>query len=419
MKISLATFIFCVCLLVFDLYVYQNTRVFTKGMSPFWQRTITIFYWSYSILTILTILGFRQLMPLFPGHISRSFVLTAAFIGLTAKVFPLLFLLIDDLIRGSKWLYWKGIPALTNTTSKEALPDGLLSRSEFLAKLGGYFAFTPFLLMTWGIISGAHNYTVRRRIVKSSYLPKSFHGLKVLQISDIHTGSFWDKNAVMRGIQKIIDQQADIIFFTGDLVNNKTEELNEYMPMLSKIQAPLGVYSVLGNHDYGDYVRWDSDKAKKENLKAMKQGHKNMGWKLLLNEHTTIERNGEKIGILGVENWGAGRFSKYGDLKKTYEGTETLPYKILLSHDPTHWDAQIREYKDIDLTLSGHTHGMQFGVEVAGYRWSPCKYRYDQWADLYQKGRQFLYVNRGFGYIGYPGRVGILPEITLIELQKE
>ena len=209
-----------------------------------------------------------------------------------------------------------------------------------------------------------------------------------------------------------------LFFFTGDLVNHTTEEVIEYIPIFSQIQAPLGVYSILGNHDYGDYFQWESEKAKQKNLEDMKQAHKRMGWNLLLNENTVIESHGEKIGVIGVENWGAGRFSKYGDLEKAYQGAQELPYKILLSHDPTHWEAQvIGKYQDIDLTLSGHTHGMQFGVEIGGYRWSPAKYRYKQWADLYQKGNQFLYVNRGFGYIGYPGRIGILPEITIIELQ--
>jgi predicted MPP superfamily phosphohydrolase len=242
--------------------------------------------------------------------------------------------------------------------------------------------------------------------------------LKIVHISDVHSGSFTDKKAVLKGVQKILDQKPDLIFFTGDLVNNTADEMETYIDVFNKLRAPMGVYSVLGNHDYGDYISWDNEESKAANLERLKQIHHELGWRLLMNEHVVIEKNGEKIALLGVENWSAkARFPKYGNMKKAHAGAEEYPFKILLSHDPSHWDAEVlKKYSDIDLMLSGHTHGMQFGVELPGFKWSPVQYVYRQWAGLYEQGAQKLYINRGYGFIGYPGRVGILPEITVLEL---
>lgn len=277
----------------------------------------------------------------------------------------------------------------------------------------------PVATMTFGIISGAHDYRVRRRIVTSPNLPKAFDGVRVAQISDIHTGSFYNKTAVAGGVDMLNSEKPDIVFFTGDLVNNRSEEAKEYLDIFKKVNAPLGVYSVMGNHDYGDYTNWSSEAAKQQDIKNLHSMHRYMGYDLLLNENRTIKVDGEEIAVLGCENWGAGRFSKYGDMQQTISGVEDHPYKLLLSHDPSHWDAQIKkEYSDIDLMLSGHTHGFQFGIEIGDFRWSPVQYRYKQWADLYQEGNQSLYVNRGYGFLGYPGRIGILPEITILELKR-
>ncbi|MBN8789944.1 MAG: metallophosphoesterase, partial [Terrimonas sp.] len=227
------------------------------------------------------------------------------------------------------------------------------------------------------------------------------------------------KKAVAHGIDMIMKQGADIILFTGDLVNDHVDEMNEYTDIFSKLSAPMGVFSTLGNHDYGDYRVWPSAEIKAQNLERLKQLQKDMGWRLLMNEHVPLEKNGQQIALLGIENWGAkANFPKYGKLDRAYAGTEKYPFKILMSHDPSHWDAEVRTeaYKDIDLMLSGHTHGMQFGVEVPGFKWSPVQYVYKQWAGLYEEAAQKLYINRGYGFIGYPGRVGILPEITVIEL---
>ncbi len=293
-----------------------------------------------------------------------------------------------------------------------------LSRSRFIGKSALVAGALPIAVFSFGIISGAHDYRVRKRIITSKKLPKVFDGFRLVQISDIHTGSFFNKTAVAGGVDLINQQKADIVFFTGDLVNNMSEEAKPYLDIFRKIDAPLGVYSTMGNHDYGDYTQWPGADAKAKDILQLHEMHRYMGWNLLLNERRSLAVDGEEIAILGLENWGAGRFSKYGDLKKTYAGLEKERFKILLSHDPSHWDAQVRpEFPDIDLMLAGHTHGMQFGIEIGNFRWSPSQYIYKQWADLYKDQEQHLYVNRGFGFLGYPGRVGILPEITVLELK--
>ena len=252
-------------------------------------------------------------------------------------------------------------------------------------------------------------------------LPDAFKGLRIVQISDIHTGSFDNHEAVAHGIQRVMDQKADIILFTGDLVNNHAVEVDKkYQEIYSRLNAPMGVYSTLGNHDYGDYVQWPSPEAKKENLQTLKDMHAAMGWRLLMNEHVVLEKGADKIALIGIENWSAkANFPKYGDMQKATAGLQekNIPFKILLSHDPSHWDAQVCvDYKDVNLTLSGHTHGMQFGIDSKIFKWSPVQYMYKQWAGIYEAGEQSLYVNRGFGFLGYPGRLGVLPEITVIEL---
>jgi hypothetical protein len=299
-------------------------------------------------------------------------------------------------------------------------PEGsrFISRFTFISQS----AFFLGALLTAGLAYGMTNryrYKIRRVRVMLNNLPEEFKGMKIAQISDIHSGSFDDPEAVAAGISSIMNENPDLILFTGDLVNNKSEEIVPYMNIFKAMKAPLGVYSVLGNHDYGDYVSWPSDEAKKQNLDRLKQHHAEMGWRLLLNEHVILERNNQQLALIGIENWGARGFTKYGDMKKAMAGLENsnVPVKILLSHDPSHWDAQVRtDYRDIDLTLSGHTHGMQFGIEIPGFKWSPVQYMYKQWAGLYQEQDQYLYVNRGFGFLGYQGRLGILPEITIMEL---
>jgi predicted MPP superfamily phosphohydrolase len=263
-----------------------------------------------------------------------------------------------------------------------------------------------------------YDYQVKKVTINFDTLPQAFKGLKMVHISDIHSGSFNNKEAVQKGVSRILELKPDIIFFTGDLVNNKADEMNDYIDVFSRLKAPMGVYSTLGNHDYGDYEQWESLTQKENNLNQLKEVHSRLGWRLLLDENITLERNEQKISVIGVQNISAKpRFHSYGSLAKAYAGTEAIPFKVLLSHDPSHWEGQVtKTYNDIQLMLAGHTHGMQFGVELPGFRWSPVQYVYKQWAGLYEEKNQKLYVNRGFGFIGYPGRVGILPEITLIEL---
>jgi predicted MPP superfamily phosphohydrolase len=306
---------------------------------------------------------------------------------------------------------------LTKATTSEVEPD--LNRRKFAAKIALGFAALPLGAMTWGIIKTAYDFKIHRPKIKFSNLPNAFHGFKIVQISDIHTGSLQGKQQLQIAIDLILAEKPDVIFFTGDLVNTKADEALPYVSILGQLNAPYGVFSILGNHDYGDYEQWDSSEAKQQNMQQMYGLHKELGWRLLLNEHIQLEKEGQKIGVLGIENWGANlNFKKYGKFKEAHKGSDDLPFKILLSHDPSHYNAEIKDrYKDIDLTLSGHTHGFQFGVEIPGFKWSPSQYIYPQWAGLYPNGNQYLYVNRGLGCLGYMGRVGIRPEITVIELQ--
>jgi predicted MPP superfamily phosphohydrolase len=306
-----------------------------------------------------------------------------------------------------------------NRGSTENLPGQSIPRSEFLAKTALVAATIPFGAMAYGVISGAHDYRVRRLTVKLPNLPKAFDGLKIGHLSDIHSGSFFNRTAVKGGVEMMMKEKPDMIFFTGDLVNNEASEVIDYIDIFNKLKAPHGVFSVTGNHDYGDYHQWNSIQAKQRNFKDLIQAHRLLGFNMLMNDHHFVEQGGEKIAVIGIENWGAGRFSKHGNLDKAYAGTEEAAVKLLLSHDPSHWDAQVRPlYPDIDITFAGHTHGFQFGVELGGIKWSPSQYIYKQWAGLYKEGKQHLYVNRGFGFLGYPGRIGMPPELTVIELKR-
>jgi predicted MPP superfamily phosphohydrolase len=324
------------------------------------------------------------------------------------------FFLADDIRRGAMWLVGKVLP---RTGVQFATEGNMISRSAFLSWLGIGAGGGIFATLLYGF-SNKYNYKVRRVSLSFSNLPSSFKGFRIVQLSDIHAGSFTNKEAVEHGVKMVMAEKPDIILFTGDLVNDRSSEMHDYIDVFNKLSAPHGVFSTLGNHDYGDYVQWESSQAKKANLEELKRIQAQMGWRLLMNEHVPIEKNGETIALLGIENWSAkARFPKHGRLDLAYAGTEKYPFKILMSHDPSHWDAQVRpKYADIDLVLAGHTHGMQFGIENPYFKWSPVQWVYKQWAGLYQEQNQRLYVNRGYGFIGYPGRVGILPEISVITL---
>jgi len=403
-----------VIMLVLDLYVFQAVKIVSNGASAKTRQVIYIAYWTLSAATVILLL----LMPYtnyekWPRAV-RTY-LFATILGLFfAKVISVVFFLIDDIRRVVQWA--SGKIFFRNTEAEGFGAEGI-SRSVFLSWLGIGAGSTLFGTLVYGF-SNKYNYQVKHIKLAYDNLPASFKGLKIVHISDIHSGSFTDKQAVNRGIDKILKENADIILFTGDIVNDRAVEMEHYMDVFSRLKAPMGVYSTLGNHDYGDYVHWESDAAKKANLEDLKKVHAALGWRLLMNEHEVLEKNGEQIALIGIENWGAkARFPKYGRMDLAYPGAAKYPFKILMSHDPSHWDAEVQpKYADIDLTLAGHTHGMQFGVEIPGFKWSPVEYVYKEWAGLYEAGKQKLYVNRGFGFIGYPGRVGILPEITVIEL---
>ncbi len=307
---------------------------------------------------------------------------------------------------------------LKNLFSSKDAKSSLPARRKFIRQAGLTVAAIPFTSMIYGVIKGRYDFKVNKINLAFSNLPKAFDGFRIVQISDIHSGSFDSEIAIQEGIELINQQKADVILFTGDLVNNDSKEVAPYIQDFKNLKANEGIYSVLGNHDYGDYKKWDSEADKDDNMQLLYDFQEQMGFQLLKNENIILEREGQQISILGVENWGKKPFPQRGDLDMALSGVETVPFKILMSHDPTHWTKKVLPHQTkFDITLSGHTHGMQFGVEIPGFKWSPIKYLYPQWAGLYEKAEQYLYVNRGFGFLGYPGRAGIRPEISVIELQ--
>jgi predicted MPP superfamily phosphohydrolase len=405
---------FFILFILIDLYTWQGVRLIVRNSSDSTKKIVAWTYWGYTIFLVLFMILSRSLVG-FMSPTAMRFFATLFFSIFIVKILWCLFLFVDDIIRFFQWI---GKDLFNKDVGVETFGNGGITRSKFLnymgLAIGGIFLSNAI----WGVVKGAHNYIVRRKKVVIDNLPEGLKGLKIVQISDIHTGSFWSKEAVERGVELILKEKADLVFFTGDLVNDTSKEAEPWLDVFGRIKAPLGVYSILGNHDYGDYVMWDSESAKLDNMKQMYSHHKQMGWDLLLDENRIIEFNGEKLAVIGVQNWSAkGRFPKYGDLEKAHAGTNDVSLKLLLSHDPSHWREQVLGKKqDINITFSGHTHGMQFGIDSKFYRWSPVKYLYKEWIDLYSEGKQHLYVNRGFGYLGYPGRMGIFPEITVITL---
>jgi predicted MPP superfamily phosphohydrolase len=395
--------------LLVDLYVFQAIKTITQSSSARWRTIIFGIHWGVAGLAIVTFVT----GPRFPfaGNRTSAYIFTIILGLYIAKVLALVFLFIDDIRRLIQWAIIKAVsrPRTENGTG--------ISRSVFLNWLGVGVGTTVYGALLSGF-RNKYNYRVHRVKLAFDNLPAAFKGLKIVQLSDIHSGSLADPDAVKKGVDMVMAEKPDLILFTGDLVNDRAFEMDNYLSIFGRLTAPMGVYSTLGNHDYGDYGWWETVELKKANLDKLKAIEAQMGWRLLLNEHVALERGGEKIALIGVENWSAkARFPKYGRMDLAYPGAEQYPFKILMSHDPSHWDAEVRpQYPDIDLMLSGHTHGMQFGLELPGIRFSPVQFVYKQWAGLYEEGKQKLYVNRGYGFIGYPGRFGILPEITVIEL---
>ncbi|HEY8735059.1 MAG TPA: metallophosphoesterase [Puia sp.] len=409
-------FILIVALLMaaIDLYVFQVVKMVCHGSSSRTKSIVFTTYWTVAVAIVVLFIFLPFLnTERWPKNL-RNYIFATIVGFFFAELLASVFFLIDDLRRGIQWVVAKIL--FRNTEGESQVNEGI-SRSLFLSWLG--FGIGGSLITS--LISGfsnKYNYQVKRVPLSFSNLPPAFKGLRIVQISDIHSGSFDNKKAVSRGIEMILNIKPDLILFTGDLINDRATEMLGYEDIFSRLKAPMGVFSTLGNHDYGDYINWPNEEARDQNIEHLKQIQAGMGWRLLMNEHVVLERGGQQIALIGIENWSAkARFPKHGKMREAYPGAEKYPFKILMSHDPSHWDAEVRpRYGDIDLTLAGHTHGMQFGIELPGFKWSPVKYVYDEWAGLYENGSQKLYVNRGYGFIGYPGRVGILPEITLIEL---
>lgn len=402
-------------MLMLDLYFFQAVKLLTHASSPRLKTIIYSGYWLISITAIIILMVMRYVHFDKQARMIRTSVFALISGLIFAKLIASVFFLIDDARRVIQWIVGK---LMFSKTEGEDIQSGeAISRSMFLTWAGMIAGGGLFSTLVYGF-GNKYNYQVKRIRLSYNNLPPAFNGLRIVHISDIHCGSFNNKAGVMKGVKKIMAEKPDIILFTGDLVNNVSDEMENYMDVFSQLKAPMGVYATLGNHDYGDYVSWDTPDKKLANLEQLKQIYVSLGWRLLMNEHIPLERGNDKIALIGVENWSAkARFPKYGHLLKAYEGASEFPFKILMSHDPSHWKAEvIPTYPDIDLVLSGHTHGMQFGVEIAGFKWSPVQYIYKEWAGLYENEAQKLYVNRGFGFIGYPGRVGILPEITVLEL---
>jgi predicted MPP superfamily phosphohydrolase len=418
MRTPFGTFIVVVIMILLDIYVFMAIKSVSHSISSKIRTVLFSVYWLIAIVAIAGLLLFIFTGPEFLPKKVRTYLFASILAFVFGQLVSSVFFLIDDVRRLIQWLAGKAF--FRNTEVSEMSSNGI-SRSVFLSWLGLAAGTTLFGSLIYGF-SNKYNYKVKRIKLPFDNLPEGFNGLKIVHFSDVHSGSFMNKKAVEHGVEKIIAENGDLVIFSGDLVNDRAPEMKNYMDVFNKIKAPMGVYSTFGNHDYGDYVKWPYEGVTKEqNLINLAKIHEELGWRLMMDEHVELEKNGDKIALIGIQNWSAkAHFPRYGDMKKAYAGAEKYPFKILISHDPSHWDAQVRpEYSDIDLMLSGHTHGMQFGVEIPGFKWSPVQYIYKEWDGLYEEGKQKLYVNPGFGFIGYPGRVGILAEITVIELVKK
>ncbi|MBE7659740.1 metallophosphoesterase [Tenacibaculum finnmarkense] len=401
--LSILSIVFVV--VIFEAYAFQAIKTITKN-TFIRYAWLSIGFLAYAYFFYVVFSSDRSSGQTLQFQVALGMLLVI----LLPKLCMLLVLFGEDFFR---WIQ-KGISYIS---SEETKP--LAGRRTFIAKIALAMASIPLAGLLYGIFKGKYNYKVLKYQLSFKDLPEAFDGFTITQITDIHSGSFTNKEKISYAVDLVNQQKSDMILFTGDLVNNFAHEMDNWIDVFKKLEAPVGKYSVLGNHDYGDYSTWKNDADKKANFKAIKELHPKIGFELLLNEHRYIEKDGQKIALVGVENWGKG-FNKAGDLGKASEGIKQEDFKILMSHDPSHWENKIK--KDVfnyQLTLSGHTHGLQFGIEIPGWiKWSPSQYVYKQWAGLYQEFGRYINVNRGFGYHAFPGRVGIWPEITVIELKK-
>lgn len=390
-------------------YGFQAFKILTKGTYLKFLYVIV-----FTAVALNLYIQFSKLDPA-KGMTPKMGLAAGLFLSFAALgICSGIVMLLEDIIRLFGWIYNKFTFQGNTTTTFPA-------RRKFISQLAMGIAAIPFLSLLYGMYKGKYDYRVLKYTLEYEDLPDAFDGYQITQISDIHSGSLDNAKKVAYVIDLINKQQSDVLFFTGDMVNNLASEMKPWIPFFSKLKAKDGLFSVLGNHDYGDYIKWKSKEAKTANLETLKTIQKKIGFDLLLNQHRFLQKNGQRIALIGVENWGAGRFKKAGDLNKATSNIDKNDFKILLSHDPSHWEKEVLNHPlHFHLTLSGHTHGMQFGVEIPGIiKWSPVKYRYKYWAGIYQQEKQLINVNRGLGVIGYPGRVGIWPEISVITLKKK
>ncbi|MFC4211209.1 metallophosphoesterase [Pedobacter lithocola] len=397
-------------IIIAALFILLNAYILSGLSTIISSKLLTPVFWGFISLVIASLMLTIQRVR-GSGGMDKYFQI-ASHLFLTVFVAELIFaafLLVGDIYR------------LVLGLTSNFQPEGLhwLARSTYWVDFALVMFCLTIVLFIYGITRGKYAYRVIKHTLYFDDLPVSFDGFTLTQISDVHAGSFTNPKAVQKGIDLINAQKSDLFVFTGDLVNNSASEIVPYINHFSQIKAPYGQFSVLGNHDYGDYVKWPTEADKSKNLDQLKAYHAVLGFKLLLDEHVELHKNGEKIILAGVENWGIG-FGERGDLKQALQNTQTNDFKILLSHDPSHWDAQVKQFPSkIQLTLAGHTHGMQFGIEAFGIKWSPVKYRYKHWAGLKSENNRVLNINRGFGFLGFSGRIGIWPEITVIELKRK
>jgi len=412
----LVFFIFSAVILIIDAYAFWGIRKISYDLSNWIKRIILFLYWTVPaglILGLILIFTFQDKMA---GQHFSSYVyyLSGTFVVFyLPKLIYVVFNIFDDLVFQIRKLLTLKLNAGRNVKTGPRS----ISRRKFLNQTGLVFAGVPFLSLIYGIAYGRFDFTTRHVDIFLQRLPDAFNGLKIVQISDFHLGSFQGHDdQVAEIIATVNNEKPDLILFTGDMVNNLASEMGSFLPLLGQFKAAMGKYSILGNHDYGEYYPWKSEADRRNNLTRLIRFQEKIGFDLLMDEARTIKKDGESLTLIGIQNWGLPPFPQYGDLNKAMKNVDSHSLKILMSHDPTHWDAQVRGQTDIDWMLSGHTHGAQFGIEIPGIRWSPATIRYKQWGGLYTEGKQHLYVNTGLGSIGYPGRVGMPPEITVFRL---
>lgn len=404
---ALRLIIFFVIIALIELYAFQAVKTFTK------VRWVLIAYVAISLAAIVFIAYQFTKFDRSVGQTKMTMItLGLLLLVLIPKLILTVVLFLEDVFR----IFSGTISKISGASTNSFLPE----RRKFVSQIALGIAAIPFSSLIYGMTFGKYNYKVITQQIFFPDLPDAFDGFKITQISDVHSGSFDNPEKINYAIDLINQQEADMILFTGDIVNTHAKEMLPWIETFNRIKKfEYGKYSVLGNHDYGEYVDWKTEADKTKNFHDIKALYGKIGFNLMLNEHTYIQKGNDKIALVGVENWGV-KFKKAGDLHKASEGLTKDEFKILMSHDPSHWDAEVNKHpKDFHLTLSGHTHGLQFGIEIPGFfKWSPAQYVYDQWAGLYEKAGKYIYVNRGFGFHAYPGRVGIMPEITVIELKK-